>query len=141
MYDYYDINDNVLAGPYIQLRPFMKFEKYAKNRDTLVITENADYDSNAYNDYMLSKCRIRRARDGALNHSDLFLLADHVSDAGVAYTTAEMDLVKAFRQELRDWPATIVANNFASLNVPSIPACIPTADQARLQEHLNIASS
>ena len=140
MYDYFDINDNKLAGTYSQLRPFMKFEKYAKNLNTLAITNNDDYDPIEYSKYMLSKCRIRKARDGALLLSDLFLLDDHVSDLGLPYTALEMTDVKTFRQELRDWPATIVANNFDALHTPLIPSCIPVAYQTRLQEYLNLAS-
>lgn len=140
MYIYYYTDDTEIPGKYKSFRAFRPYEKYCINSETSERTENYDFDINKYNDLMLKKTRLRTARNATLNHSDLFLLQDHVSDSGITYTEEEKALILTFRQELRDWPKTIVDNSFDALHAPIVPTCVPTKDQARINDFIALAS-
>jgi len=131
-----DSSDNVIAKYEVLTRPFFPFEKKSVDTVTNGETVNPNFDASSEDQQRINDMSLRSIRNKAIACTDIWMLEDALSSAKAVYKTAEKDAIKVFRQELRDWPATLKTNGFSDIETPVVPSFVPTKEKLRIESIL-----
>jgi len=126
MIKFYGINDAVVRQLYAEdVVPYEDEEEYYLIGASQTKVYNSNYDATSSKNAILKRLSIREKRNNLLVTTDVTQIRDSLNNSGNLLTAAQKTIIDDWRQELRDLPGVILANNCTDTSFPTTPTCMP----------------